>query len=62
MKKSFAFISLFLMLGVTTLFAEVSVKKLPDGNAEVRFFYGNPRAEEFLLQELSPTGKPLPRP
>ena len=49
MKKSFAFISLFLMLGVTTLFAEVSVKKLPDGNAEVRFFYGNPRAEEVLV-------------
>ncbi len=49
MKKSFAFISLFLMLGVASIFADVSVKKLPDGNVEVYFFYANPRASEVLL-------------
>ena len=31
------------------LFADVSVKKLSDGNVEVTFFYGNPRASEVLL-------------
>ena len=49
MKKSFAFISLFLLLGVASIFADVTVKKLPDGNVEVYFFYANPRASEVLL-------------
>ena len=34
---------------VPHLFADVSVKKLSDGNVEVTFFYGNPRASEVLL-------------
>ena len=31
------------------LFADITVKKTADGNAEVVFFYGNPRANEVLL-------------
>ena len=49
MKKLFAFISVFLILSVANIFADVSVKKLADGNVEVTFFYGNPRASEVLL-------------
>ena len=49
MKKLFAFISVFLILSAANLFADVSVKKLADGNVEVTFFYGNPRASEVLL-------------
>ena len=49
MKKLFAFISVFLILSAANLFADVSVKKLSDGNVEVTFFYGNPRASEVLL-------------
>ena len=49
MKKLFAFISLFLLLGIGSAFADVTVKKLADGNVEVTFFYGNPRATEVLL-------------
>lgn len=30
-------------------FADVTVKRTADGNAEVTFFYGNPRASEVLL-------------
>ena len=49
MKKLFAFISLFLLLGIGSAFADVTVKKLADGNVEVTFFYGNPRATQVLL-------------
>ena len=49
MKKLFAFISVFLILSAANIFADVSVKKLSDGNVEVTFFYGNPRASEVLL-------------
>ena len=49
MKKLFAFISVFLILSAANIFADVSVKKLADGNVEVTFFYGNPRASEVLL-------------
>lgn len=49
MKKLFAFISLFLSLGIGSAFADVTAKKLADGNVEVTFFYGNPRASEVLL-------------
>ncbi|SJZ76532.1 hypothetical protein [Treponema porcinum] len=49
MKKLFAFISLFLLLSIGSAFADVTVKKLADGNVEVTFFYGNPRATEVLL-------------
>ena len=49
MIKLFAFISLFLLLGIGSAFADVTVKKLADGNVEVTFFYGNPRATEILL-------------
>ena len=49
MKKLFAFISVFLILSAANLFADVSVKKLSDGNVEVTFFYGNPRASEVVI-------------
>ncbi len=49
MKKSFAFISLFLCLSAGMLFADITAKKLDDGNVEATFFYGNPRASEVLL-------------
>ena len=49
MKKLFAFISVFLILSAANIFADVSVKKLSDGNVEVTFFYGNPRASEVVI-------------
>ena len=48
MKKLLSFISAFLVLGAVA-FADVSVKKLDDGKVEVRFFYGNPRAQEVVI-------------
>ena len=48
MKKNISFISFFLLLAAA-LSAEVTVKKLDNGKAEVRFFYANPRAQEVLL-------------
>ncbi len=48
MKKLFAFISL-LLATTAMIFADVTVKKLDNGTAEVTFFYGNPRATEVLL-------------
>lgn len=48
MKKFYAFISVFLIVGAA-MFADVSVKKLADGNVEVTFFYGNPRASEVVI-------------
>lgn len=48
MKKLFAFISVSL-IAAAAMFADVSAKKLDDGNVEVTFFYGNPRANEVLL-------------
>ena len=48
MKKIIAFISTLLVLGAAA-FADVSVKKLDNGQVEVTFFYGNPRATEVLL-------------
>ena len=48
MKKFCALISVLLILAVHAS-ADVSVKKLADGNIEVTFFYGNPRAQEVVL-------------
>ena len=48
MKKFCALISVLLILAVHAS-ADVSVKKLGDGNIEVTFFYGNPRAQEVVL-------------
>lgn len=48
MKKVLALVSSLLLL-TTAAFADVSVKKLDDGNVEVTFFYGNPRAAEVLV-------------
>lgn len=48
MKKCLAFISSLLLLS-TAAFADISAKKLGDGNVEVTFFYGNPRATEVLV-------------
>ena len=47
MKKMCAFILAVLLCAAT--FADVSVKKLADGNIEVTFFYGNPRAQEVVI-------------
>lgn len=49
MKKLYAFISLLLLLGIGSIYAEVTGKKLPDGTVEVTFFYGNPRANEVVV-------------
>ncbi len=47
MKRIMAFV---LALATSALlFADITVKKTADGNAEVVFFYGNPRASEVLL-------------
>ena len=48
MKKILAFISC-LLIASAAVFADVSVKKLDNGQIEVTFFYGNPRATEVLL-------------
>jgi hypothetical protein len=48
MKKYYAFISVLLIL-TAAAFADVSVKKLADGQVEVTFFYGNPRALEVVV-------------
>ena len=48
MKKFCVFISVLLILAVHAA-ADVSVKKLDDGNVEVTFFYGNPRAQEVVI-------------
>ena len=48
MKKFCVFISVLLIFAVHVS-ADVSVKKLGDGNIEVTFFYGNPRAQEVVL-------------
>ncbi len=48
MKKLLAFITALLVLSAV-LFAEVTVKDLGDGNVEVTFFYGNPRATEVWV-------------
>jgi hypothetical protein len=48
MKKFYAFISVLLIL-TAAAFADVSVKKLADGQVEVTFFYGNPRASEVVI-------------
>ncbi len=48
MKKIFAFITALLILGCV-VFAEVTVKALGDGNAEVTFFYGNPKAADVTV-------------
>ncbi|MBN2811355.1 MAG: glycogen-binding domain-containing protein [Spirochaetales bacterium] len=48
MKKLIAFIAALLVVG-TAVFADVSVKDLGDGTAEVTFFYGNPRATEVVI-------------
>lgn len=48
MKKFYAFISALLIL-TAAAFADVSVKKLADGQVEVTFFYGNPRAQEVVI-------------
>lgn len=48
MKKLFAFIAALLVLGCV-VYAEVSVKELGDGNVEVTFFYGNPKATEVVI-------------
>ena len=49
LKKAFAFVSSLLLCSAATLFAEVTAKKLADGNIEVTFFYGNPRATEVTV-------------
>lgn len=48
MKKLTALIAV-LLLACTFVFADVAVKDLGDGTAEVRFFYGNPRASEVVI-------------
>jgi hypothetical protein len=48
MKKLFAFIAALLVLSCV-VFADVSVKDLGGGNAEVTFFYGNPKATEVVV-------------
>ena len=48
MKKLFAFITV-LALATASIFADVTVKDIGGGNAEVTFFYPNPRASEVLL-------------
>ena len=48
MKKLTAFIAV-LLLACTFVFADVAVKDLGDGKAEVTFFYGNPRAGEVVI-------------
>jgi hypothetical protein len=48
MKKCYAFIAVLLIL-TAAAFADVSVKKLADGQVEVTFFYGNPRASEVVV-------------
>ncbi|ULQ60875.1 glycogen-binding domain-containing protein [Brucepastera parasyntrophica] len=48
MKKLFAFITALLVLSCF-VFAEVTVKDVGGGNAEVTFFYGNPRASEVVI-------------
>ena len=48
MKRLIAFVSV-LLAATAMIFADVTVKKLSDGNVEVVFFYGNPRANEVLL-------------
>ena len=48
MKKLTAFIAV-LLLACTFVFADVAVKDLGDGKAEVTFFYGNPRASEVVI-------------
>ncbi len=48
MKKFYAFIAVLLILTAAAS-ADVSVKKLADGQVEVTFFYGNPRASEVTI-------------
>ncbi|HPY52350.1 MAG TPA: hypothetical protein PK505_00015 [Treponemataceae bacterium] len=48
MKKLTALIAV-LLLACTFVFADVAVKDLGDGTAEVTFFYGNPRASEVVI-------------
>ena len=48
MRKVFAFIPAAIALSAA-LFAEVTVKDLGGGSAEVTFFYGNPRASEVVV-------------
>ena len=48
MKKFYAFISVLLIL-TAAAFADVSVKKLDNGQIEVTFFYPNPRAQEVVV-------------
>lgn len=48
MKKCLAMLSSLLLLSAAA-FADVSAKKLADGNVEVTFFYGNPRATEVKV-------------
>jgi hypothetical protein len=48
MKKLTAFIAALLVLG-SFVMADVSVKDLGDGTAEVTFFYGNPKASEVVV-------------
>lgn len=47
MKKLTAFIAVLLIVG--SVFADVSVKDLGDGTAELTFFYGNPKASEVVV-------------
>lgn len=48
MKKLLAFIAALLVLGSVAM-AEVTVKDLGDGTAELTFFYGNPKAAEVVV-------------
>ncbi|AEE16124.1 glycogen-binding domain-containing protein [Treponema brennaborense] len=48
MKKLSAFIMVLLVL-CGFMFADVTVKNLGDGTAEVTFFYGNPKATEVVV-------------
>lgn len=50
MNKVRTFIAAFLMISCVALYADVSVVKLADGNAEVTFFYGNPKAQEVTIR------------
>ena len=48
MKRTLSFVMVLLAL-VSFVFADVTVKDLGDGTAEVTFFYGNPRASEVVI-------------
>lgn len=48
MKKCLALFSSLMMLSAAA-FADISAKQLDDGNVEVTFFYGNPRATEVKV-------------